>query len=149
MRRRGAPSGVDGLGCWIQPSLAHSWTPSYHTSSYRESMQVGGLLVPYVLLPYTWSDTAKVLCPLQLFREAHWYPCCPRSWALRPRGSGYTGIWAPLQGPLCHFLATLKHTEVVRWGRPVKAQSCWEHGMASAERRRSAALELTFSQFCL
>lgn len=41
----------------------------------------------------------------------------PWGWAPEPQGLGYMGIWAPLQGPLCHFLATFKHTEVVRWSR--------------------------------
>ena len=45
---------------------------------------------------------------------------------LEPQDLGYMGTWAPLQGPLCHFLATFKHTEVVRRGRPLEAQPCWE-----------------------
>lgn len=60
----------------------------------------------------------------------------PGAGPLEHWGLGYTGIWAPLQGPLCHFLVTFKHTVVVRWGRPVKAQPCWEPSTASEERRQ-------------
>lgn len=72
----------------------------------------------------------QALCPHQVCPEADRYAC----WA--PRASerlGYVGIWAPFQGPLCHFLATFTHTEVVRWGRLLKAQPCWEPSTASEE----------------
>lgn len=71
------------------------------------------------------------------------------SQGLEPQGLGYVGIWAPFQGTLGHFLETFKHTEVVRWGRPVEAQPCWEPSIASEETRQPAALERMFSQFCL
>lgn len=58
----------------------------------------------------------------------------PGAGPLEPQGLGYMGIWAPVQGPLCHFLATFMHTEVVRRGRPLKAQAHWEPSVASEER---------------
>lgn len=114
--------------------LPASQSPSsilpHHKEAVRGGQKRRSLFGSFLLSPGTWSGTAKVLCPHQVCPEADRYAC----WA--PRASerlSYVGIWAPFQGPLCHFLATFMHTEVVRWGRLLKAQPCWEPSTASEE----------------
>lgn len=92
---------------------------------------MGSLLVPFLLLPRPGSCTLKVIVCTSSSEKPADGLSAPKGWSPEPQGLGYMGIWAPLQGPLCHFLETFKHTEVVRWSRPWMAGPCWEPGSAS------------------
>lgn len=81
---------------------------------------MGGYFVLFFLLPRTWSGTSWCSVHSSSSEKHTGALVVPEAEPLEPQGLGYMGIWAPLQGPLCHFLVTFKHTEVVRWGRPLR-----------------------------
>ena len=76
--------------------------------------------VTVLLLPRTGSGTLSS----PSFLRTKLVASLPWGWAPEPQGLGSMGLWALFQGPLCHFLATFKHTEVVRW-EPGSASRRW------------------------
>lgn len=130
-----APSGVGDLGHWTQLGRTglKTFQPSFlphHKEVGRGGRERRSLFVPF--LPFRGAQGGHPLHTRSSEKQAGAL-ALPGAGPPGRQGLGYTGIRALLQGPLCHFLATFKHTEVVRWGRPGKAQPCWESSAASEE----------------
>lgn len=98
-----------GPSGWTQPPPAGpSLLPRPEALIGREKWVAS---VTFLLLPRIGSGTlfSPAFLRARLVASLLW------GWAPEPQGLGSMGLWALFQGPLCHFLETFKHTEVVRW----------------------------------